>query len=506
MTRPEQDAAGRRSRAIALIALLVVGFALRYAIADRAIWFDERFTLMHTESLSAAVDHCLKDVHPPLYFVLMALWRAAFPSTEFSMRFLSVIFGMASVVGIVLAARAIAGRWAGLAAAAIAALSPYHWLYSTELRPYSLFLAVSAFSTWAFLCVLREGRLRHFLLLAVFSILNLYTHYFAIFLLMAQAAVFVVVVFHDSARGRNSRAPRSKQIIYGCVTLGLIIIAYVPWAAVLRRVVAESVVEGHVVGVGRRAGRGITPDLVVRTVFYSLGQGLVPLVVQGALLVFALLNRKLRGASLFFIMTWALPVILLLIWKPGHFIAPKYFMFAYPLAVAMVAAGLCSFHEFMKRRRAGPTPPVWVLILLVSILPLLPAQHEPYAFHGSDWKTIVAEVTEYAEEGDRTSFPGDSKSYAMVIHYTDEGFFRRHPVILWWAGEGVAPFVSLEGGTDVWFIRRGDLPEAISSGLGGRLETVKTWHIYPVSVSLYHFTAGDTGSELETGGVDDEQS
>jgi uncharacterized membrane protein len=74
--------------------------------------------------------------------VLTPFWRAAFPLTEFSMRFLSVILGMASIVGIFLAARVIAGRWAGVAAAAIAALSPYHWVYSTELRPYSVFLAV----------------------------------------------------------------------------------------------------------------------------------------------------------------------------------------------------------------------------------------------------------------------------------------------------------------------------------------------------------------------------
>lgn len=263
--------------------------------------------------------------------------------------------------------------------------------------------------------MLKEGRLRHFLLLAVSSILNLYTHYFAIFLLMAQAAVFVVVVFRNYAMGSDAPARRSRQIIYACATLTLVIIAYVPWAAVLRRVVAESVVEGRVVGVGRRAGRGITLDLVGRTVFDSLGQGLVPLVVQSALLVFALLNRKLRGASLLFIITWALPIILLLIWRPGHFIAPKYFIFAYPLVVAMVAAGLCSFHEFLRRRGVA-TPPVWVLVLIVSMLPLLPGQHEPYAFHGSDWKTIVAEVAGYAEEGDRISFPGESKTYAMVIH------------------------------------------------------------------------------------------
>ena len=82
----------KRSRVLTVIALLLAAFAFRYVMASRAIWFDERFTLLNTGSVGAAVDHCLKDVHPPLYFVLMALWRAVFPSSEFSMRFLSLIF------------------------------------------------------------------------------------------------------------------------------------------------------------------------------------------------------------------------------------------------------------------------------------------------------------------------------------------------------------------------------------------------------------------------------
>ena len=95
--------------------------------------------------------------------------------------------------------RVIAGRRAGLVGAAIAALYPYHWIYSTDLRPYAMFLAFSAFSTWAFLCILKEGKLRYFLLLTLFTLLNLYTHYFAVFLLAAQALVFLVILLRYSS-------------------------------------------------------------------------------------------------------------------------------------------------------------------------------------------------------------------------------------------------------------------------------------------------------------------
>ncbi len=100
----------KRSQILTAVGLVVAAFALRYVVAGRAIWFDERFTLLNTGSVGAAVDYCVKGFHPPLYFTLVALWRGVFPSTEFSLRCLSLVFGMLSLGGIFLAGRAVGGR------------------------------------------------------------------------------------------------------------------------------------------------------------------------------------------------------------------------------------------------------------------------------------------------------------------------------------------------------------------------------------------------------------
>jgi len=479
----------RRSQAIAVIALLLAAFALRYAVAGRAIWFDERFTLLNTESVGAAIDHCLKDVHPPLYFVLMALWRALLPSTELYMRLLSLIFGMASLVGILLAAREVAGRRAGVAALAIATFAPHHWLYSTELRPYAMFLAFSAFATWAFLCAMKTGKLKYFALLAVFTALNLYTHYFAVFLLLSQALVLLTVALRNSATGRWTSGYRNRLILYGLFTLAVVAVAYAPWMSVLRGIITASVVDGDVVGAGRRVGRGVTAKLISTSLFDSMGQGLIPFVLQAAFVAWAVTLRRFRDASLLFIVTWVLPFLLLSAWRPEHFIAAKYFVFAYPVTAAMAGVGLASVAGFVAEKGGRTALIFGLLVLVVALSPLLPGQHKRYAFHRSDWRDVVAALGEHAGHGERVCFPADSKSYAMVMHYADEGFFGRHPVILWRASDGPAPFVSLEPGASVWLLKRGKLPADLQTGLAAGLETVETWQIYPDAVTLYHFTS-----------------
>jgi len=482
-SRPRID----RSHFLIALALLAIAFVPRLMIAHRAIWFDERFTLMNTASISQAVAYCVKDVHPPLYFILVAAWRMVLPSTEFSLRIFSLIFGIASLVGIFLVARSIAGRRAGIAAFLVGALSPYHWLFSTELRPYSMFLAFSAFSTWAFLRLLKTGERRYFLIVAVLSALNLYTHYFAVFLVAVQGLVFLLVALRNSVSGAWTPGHRNGQFMLGLLALGLVAIAYAPWAGMLRRIVTESVLEGKVVGIGKRLGRGVTLDLLKRTVYGSMGWGIIPFCAQVILIGWGFVNRNLREVSLFFIAVWTLPVLMLLLWRPAHFIDPKYFLFAYPITVALVAASLEGAVRLMAARGMRSDLVFAALVLAVAASPLLPGQHPPYAFHRADWRGIVAETEGYMKEGDRICFLDDSKSHAMFLYYMKDDFFRSHPLIILNANADEGRFAPFTSGSDVWILRSGALPEFISSGRGGQIKYVKTWYVYPTRVRLYHW-------------------
>lgn len=483
----QHDSGRDRLQIFIFLALLLLALVIRLLLAGRAIWYDERFTLANTTSLTQAIEHCHKDVNPPLYFLLITAWRAALPSTELSMRLLSVIFGMASLAGIYLIGRSIAGRKAGLVGLAIAALSPYHWLFSTELRPYALLLAFSAFSTWAFLEILKTGAPRYFVVLALSTVLNLYSHYFAVFLLLAQAAVFIGLAVGRSAAGTWPARDRNRQVIMGILTVGVIAAAYAPWVRSFGSIVTDSIVAHRVVGAGRRLGAGVTFKLLWNAIFGSLGWGIVPFCLQVPLVVWALVAPRVRQASLVFGAVWVLPFAVLTIWEPAHFIAPKYFLFTYPLTVGLVAAGVDLAAEWLRVKGVGANVAVLALASAVSLSPLIPGQHPPYAFHRDDWKRIISDLPSYMRPGDRICLPNDVKSLAMVQYYGGTPFFEEYPLLTWYERDkekGLEPFLS---GTDVWILTQLALPGVLASGLGEGIEAVRTWDVYPMRITLYHW-------------------
>src|SRR5207245_2897434 len=77
---------------------------------------------------------------------------------------------------------------AALIAAALAAVNPYLVWYSQEARSYSLLVLLSALSLLLFARALREPTRRAFVAWGVVSALAVFTHYFAVFLLVPEAA------------------------------------------------------------------------------------------------------------------------------------------------------------------------------------------------------------------------------------------------------------------------------------------------------------------------------
>src|SRR5262249_23633683 len=112
------------------------------------------------------------------------------------------------------------GRIAGLVAAAAVALSPFSFYYGVEARPYATMAFFVALSTWALLRAVDTDDRRWWATYAVATAAAAYSHYTAIFVLVAQGAWSLW-----ACRGRI-RAP----LIAG----GLAVLLYVPWLPQLR--------------------------------------------------------------------------------------------------------------------------------------------------------------------------------------------------------------------------------------------------------------------------------
>src|SRR5258708_6845880 len=108
--------------------IVLVGFALRVAsLGGPSFWWDDSYsTMVASSSLRDIVAILAKeDFHPPLHYFLLHYWLRLVGTSEFSLRYLSVIAGVLAIAAAWIAARQLFGSVAGPLAAALFALSPY---------------------------------------------------------------------------------------------------------------------------------------------------------------------------------------------------------------------------------------------------------------------------------------------------------------------------------------------------------------------------------------------
>ena len=139
--------------------LFAGALALRlYRLQANPLWLDELYGVqLGRLGFAAIIGNSWFEPTPPLFHVLAWL-GSGFDTAraEWAYRWVSVVAGAATVPLVY----AVARRWAGVWAAALAALalllSPAHLYYSQESRSYGCAAAVAALSTW----VLLTDRLR----------------------------------------------------------------------------------------------------------------------------------------------------------------------------------------------------------------------------------------------------------------------------------------------------------------------------------------------------------
>lgn len=186
----------------ALAGLVVAGGALRFAtLGTQSYWLDEAATvnLLHKGFGDMISGVSAGESTPPLYYIVAWLWSQVFGTGEVALRSLSALFGTAVIPVAYLLGRRIAGRHAGLIAAALCAFNPLLVWYSQEARSYSLLVLLTGLTLLAMLNVVERPSNRGVAIWAVVSILAVATHYFAGFLIGAEA---VWMVWRSEARTR----------------------------------------------------------------------------------------------------------------------------------------------------------------------------------------------------------------------------------------------------------------------------------------------------------------
>lgn len=174
---------------LAIVALAVVVRAVE--LNGPCFYTDEVNELMLAKQ--SAVDIIFAaDSMPPLYQLTLKGWLMGW-GTDASLRWLSLVYGVGTVICIWGIGRQLVDDNTGLAAAFIAAILPLHVLYSQMIRGYAMFVFMVALALWMLLRAVQNDRPRDWAAFAVASILGAYTHYyFVIFLAISLLLVMLM--------------------------------------------------------------------------------------------------------------------------------------------------------------------------------------------------------------------------------------------------------------------------------------------------------------------------
>ncbi len=177
-----------------LAAITALAALLRFAmLGSQSYWVDEAQAAHELHLSFGAMLSAIGsgEPNPPLFFVVGWVWAKIFGTSEVGLRSLSAVLGCAVIPITYLCGRELVSKRAGLAAALLAAVSPFMIWYSQEAREYMLLAALSGLSLLYFARCRRAGSRRNLVWWAVFSALALATNYFAAFLVAPEAILIV---------------------------------------------------------------------------------------------------------------------------------------------------------------------------------------------------------------------------------------------------------------------------------------------------------------------------
>ena len=225
-----------------LLVLILLAFALRlYEIDAQSFWYDEGVTAQVAQlGVRELASWTADDIQPPLYYLLVGGWLRVNPFGEGILRWPSAAFGTLLIPLLWALGRRLwsdkAGLLAGLLAALVGATSPLMVYYSQEARMYALLVMLVTLAALLVVRLLDRGTGKCWGLLLAYMLVGLaamYTHYFAIFALLALAAYWGHVWW------RTGREPR--RLGEFAAANGIILLGYLPWLpAMLNRFAVDS--------------------------------------------------------------------------------------------------------------------------------------------------------------------------------------------------------------------------------------------------------------------------
>lgn len=181
---------------ILLLLIVLLGAFLRFHHFNLSVlWHDETYVVnILSNNFLNLWQATFTTANNPTFTYSLKIWTELFGASIDSLRFLSVFFGLLSIVFIYYLGKLLFGNKAGLWASFLLSVSYGSIFHSIQVRPYSLLLLLTILSYYFFSqIVLRNDKKRSALLYILFTTLGLYVHPWFFFLLPAQFFTAIII-------------------------------------------------------------------------------------------------------------------------------------------------------------------------------------------------------------------------------------------------------------------------------------------------------------------------
>lgn len=433
--------------AAAVALLLLAGWARFHLLGAQSLWHDEGNAYVQaTRSFGDIAANAARDIHPPGYYWLLAVWRIFTGDSEFALRALSAFASLLTVALVYALGMRLYGRAPALAAALFATLNTFSIYYAQEARMYALLGLWSAASMLALVglvqSVMRQDQgsplfqrnqpaLRWLVALGVFNGAGLWTHYAFPLVMIAQGmlallwVVGTVTTRHDEVPGIswsfNYKAVR--LMVYFSAASLLAIALFLPWLPTAWR----QVTTWPNTGIESGAGQALPVILARLTFGITITSGTS--ITAAFFLLFGLLtlpgSRPREGWRMLVPVVWGIVPVGLFLALGLYRDANLKFLIPAQLAVALwLGRGVWVLWTLKVRRDTPLTRLIPRLAAGVGMLSIVsglwsglnPLYHDT-TYRRDDYRAIVEVITMRARPGDAIILSAPNQEEVFGYYY-----------------------------------------------------------------------------------------
>jgi uncharacterized membrane protein len=349
--------------AIILTSLVLVGCILRlYNLAFNSLWIDETATYLfaqHTYTEIWGFTASGGEFNPPIFF-WVEHFMLTFGDSEFVLRFIPAIIGVATIPVFFLIGRELKDDVTGLISAFILTISQFHIFYSQEARAYALLLFFVSIALYFYLRSLNKNKTSDWILMGLFSSLAVWTHFYA--------AIVIVPMFLSMLWMYR------EKLLNPAKTIGVFIVTTLPLIVVTIGLFAKRISSTPTYGV-----KGL--DLVQSTMF-TIGSFniymewfIIGLICFGLYVVYMKEKAYFYAFLLFILLGFAVSIVL----SYSIPMLPRYLIVLLPILFTLIAYGIS---DLVKKHK------ITTCLLLVVFVIFAVMALQPYytTFSKEDWR------------------------------------------------------------------------------------------------------------------------